>query len=186
MPVESFKPKPSAGWAWWIALAAIMVASAAPVLFLPASEEVPVWADLIFAGTVGLGLWFLAIAAYFPLMRYDLAETELVISYGSLLSYRIPYSALVGVERKNLAWGAQSSMRLPGLALWKVRYAREGVIRMCSTRSSRGVLVLRTTEGTPYGISPAEEDRFIHELGMRTQRAGVELALDLSSVPPSL
>jgi len=185
MPVESFKPKPSAGWAWWIALAAVMVASAAPVLFLPTSEEVPWWVDLIMWGTVGLGLWFLAIAAYFPFMRYDLAETELVLSYGSLLVYRIPYSTLSSVERKNLAWGAQSSMRLPGLALWKVPYAHEGSIRMCSTRSSRGVLVLRTTDGVSYGISPAEEDRFVHELVARAQRAGVDLALDLASVPPS-
>ncbi len=184
MPTESFKPKSSAGWAWWIGIAALMVASAAPVLFLPASEEVPWWVDLILWGTVGLGLWFLAIAAYFPSMRYDLAETELVLSYGSLLVYRIPYRSLTRIERRDLAWSSQSSMRLPGLALWTVP-TKGGKVRMCSTRATRGVLLLSVAEGLPYGISPAEEDRFVHELLARARQAGAEPTVDLSSVPPS-
>ncbi|TDB37924.1 MAG: hypothetical protein D9V44_07700 [Actinobacteria bacterium] len=185
MPTESFKPKPSSGWAWWVALAAVMFASAAPVLFLPASEEIPWWVDLIMWGTVGLGLWFLAIAIYFPAMRYHLTDTELVLSYGSLLAYRIPYPAITRIERRDLKWSSQSSMRLPGLALWTVPTSGSGRIRMCSTRSTRGVLLISVTDGHPYGISPAEEDRFVHELLARTSQTGVTPAVDLSSVPQS-
>lgn len=185
MPVEVFKPKPSAGWVWWVALAVLIVGSIAPIPFFPQSEPVPVWVTPILWGTVGLGVFFLLIAALFPTMRYELTETELVLRYGPLLTYRIPYAALTGIERRNLEWSMWSSMRLPGLALWKVQYAKDGVVKMCSTRSARGVLVIRTTDPIPYGISPAEEDRFVHELLMRARKTGAEPTLDMSSIPPS-
>ena len=185
MPVEVFKPKPSAGWVWWVALAALVIGSISPILFGPPSEPVPSWVWPIAWGTVALGVFFLVIAAYFPTMRYELAETELVLRYGPLLTYRIPYANLRGIERRNLMWSMLSSMRLPGLALWKVQYASDGILKMCSTRSARGVLVIRTNDPIPYGISPADEDRFVHELVMRAGKAGVEPAIDLSSVPPS-
>jgi hypothetical protein len=73
------------------------------------------------------------------------------------------------VHREDLHVQLWSSLRWPGLALYKVPYSGLGPVRMCSTRVNRGVVLIETPKGL-YGVSPAEEDRFIDTL--RT-RAGV-------------
>jgi hypothetical protein len=59
-------------------------------------------------------------------------------------------------------------MRWPGLALYKVPYGKHGNIHMCSTRMNRGVVLIQTPKGL-YGISPAEEARFIDTLRARAR-----------------
>lgn len=166
-----YRPKPSHGWLWWLAIAAVTGVGAVPVLVLPGEEPIPVWVVVIMWGVVGLAGYFVLIAAVYPTMSYELGESELVARYGPLLTYRIPYSTITGVHVEDLRWSAWSSMSMPGLALYSVVYAKRGSIKMCSTRATRGVLVLETTAG-PYGISPAEEDRFVADLKARMRTAG--------------
>lgn len=168
---ERYRPRPSYGWLSWLALAGVILLSSVPTLLLPAPEPVPVWVDLTMWGIVGLGLYFVFIAALFPMMAYELTETELVASYGPLLTYRVPYGSITDIHTENLTWSLWSSMRLPGLALFSVPYAGRGNIKMCSTRSAKGVLVIETTGG-PFGISPAEEERFVAELRAHIRMEG--------------
>ncbi|KAF0206991.1 MAG: hypothetical protein FD171_2070 [Actinobacteria bacterium] len=171
-PVEHYRPLPSLGWLWVLALAIAMVVPMTAALF---AEPIPAEALAIIIGTYALigviVVWFLVTIAFFPRMRYDLTSDALVITYGPILRYALPYASITDVRIENLRFSPWSSFRFPGLALWKVQYGGGiGIVKMCSTRSHRGV-VLIAAGGERYGISPDEQDRFIHELDSRRSRA---------------
>ncbi len=99
------------------------------------------------------------------------SDEALIVSLSMIpLLGLVPYASITGVEVQNLRFSPWSSFRFPGLALWKVTYTGVGQIRMCSTRSHKGVLVI-TAGKDRYGISPAEEDRFVHSLRAAVERA---------------
>lgn len=122
----------------------------------------------LFNGIVctGIGLPMLYLAFWFPAMRYELGSGELILRYGPVLTYRIPLSGIVRIRRRNLAISLWSSMRLPGLALFKVPYSDVGTIRMCATSASRRILLIET-DGAAYGLTPADEEGFVAELKSR-------------------
>lgn len=170
--MDVFLPKRSFGWAWALVLALFVAASLVmmPVsAYLEPDEEIPlaVWI-LVLAIDVPLLVLFGAIAAYFPKMRYEFGVDELVLSYGPILKYRIPYTDIRDVRQEDLSAQAWSSMRWPGLALYKVPYSKRGSIRMCSTRMNRGIILIETPKGL-YGVSPAEEERFVDTLRSRAR-----------------
>jgi len=170
-PVDSFRPKSSVGWLWVLALTLLMVVplSIAFAYDPPAPDEVLiVWLSMI--PLFGLAIWFLAVVVYFPRMRYDLGVDALVIAYGPLLRYSVSYAHITDIAVTNMRFSPWSSFRFPGLALWKVQYTGMGQVRMCSTRSHKGVLLITAGEKR-YGISPAEEDRFVHGLRSNVERA---------------
>lgn len=170
-PVDSFRASPSLGWLWVLGLTLLMTVPL-PIAFAydppTPDEELIVWLSMI--PLFAIAIWFLAVVALFPRMRYDLGVDALHISLGPLLRYTVPYASITGIEVQNLRFALWSSFRFPGLALWKVGYTGQGQIRMCSTRSHRGVLVI-TAGKNRYGVSPAEEDRFVHSLRAAVERA---------------
>lgn len=182
-PADSFRPKPSWGWLWVLALVLMMIVPL-PLAFAldpPApEEELIVWLSIL--PLVALALWFLAVIASLPRMRYDLGMDALVISCGPMLRYTVPYAGITDVQVTNLRFSPWSSFRFPGLALWKVPYTGMGQIRMCSTRSHRGV-VLITAGKDRYGISPLEEDRFLHTLRSQVERVDRVSRLEDPPVP---
>jgi hypothetical protein len=103
-------------------------------------------------------------------MRYELADDALVVSCGPLLRYRVPYAEITDVRRADLTPSLWSSMRLPGLALWGVRYADVGNIHMCATRMAKGILLI-TAGKRRYGITPADEVHFTVALSTRLRAA---------------
>lgn len=172
-PVERFRPLPSLGWLWVLVLTAVMVVPL-PVA-LASGEPIPPEERAVALGTFALvgviAAWFVVAVAFFPRMRYDLGSDALVISYGPILRYVVPYASITDVRVTDLRFSPWSSFRFPGLALWKVRYGSGmGTVKMCSTRSHKGVLLI-TAGGECYGISPAEQERFTHELDSRRDRA---------------
>ncbi len=183
-PVDSFRPKPSAGWLWVLAITLLMTVPL-PIAFAvdpPAPDEVLiVWLSMIPLGL--LAVWFLAVVVYFPRMRYELGIDALHISLGPLLRYTVPYASITGIDVQNLRFSPWSSFRFPGLALWKVGYTGLGQVRMCSTRSHRGVLLI-TAGKNRYGISPAEEDRFVHSLRAAVERASQDATADTAPRSP--
>jgi hypothetical protein len=150
-------------------IAALLALTMAPL----ASEGMPAAGSWILLVTGGLMLlivaYMLLVAALFPTMCYELHERELVLRYGPILTYRIPYDSIDDVRRRDLQWTMWSSMRFPGLALWGVLYSDVGKVYMCSTRTAEGVLLI-STAGRKYGISPAEEDRFTDTLRARIEQ----------------
>jgi len=168
--MDIFAPRRSRGWVWSLVLALFIVATLVVTVVAAATdpeEEMPlfIWI-LVLAIDIPLFVLFAAITVCFPLMRYRFEQFDLVLTYGPLLTYRIPYADVLDIRQQDLSAQAWSSMRWPGLALWKVPYGKDGVIQMCSTRVNRGVTLIETTTGR-YGISPEEEERFTDTLRSR-------------------
>lgn len=103
---------------------------------------------------------------WYPTMRYQLGRDKLVLRCG-LVKYVIRLDEILNVEKRNLTFSPLSSFRLPGFALGQCLYG-EGTVRMCATRSHRGIVVVRT-EKESFGLTPAEEARFVADLQARVE-----------------
>jgi hypothetical protein len=159
-----FRPAPSLGFLWMALLGLI---PALPVFALALSYSRIPW----FAVVVGLPALLIAgpllfLAALYPTMRYEFDDAALILRYGPVLRYRIPYAAIESVERRDLDPSARSSLRVPGLAIFSVAYVDVGVVRMCATRVARRVLLIATRTDR-YGVTPADETGFLAELRQR-------------------
>jgi hypothetical protein len=168
MPRLRFRPSPSRGYLWLIAVALAVLAPTIAVV-LPGARAPTAITVIAVAPSVVIGLPFLALAALFPTMRYELGDNALTLTYGPILRYRIPYADIVGIQRRDLAVPVWSSMRLPGLALFIVPYNDVGAVRMCATRAANDILLIRTARAT-YGITPADERSFLDALMARLPR----------------
>src|SRR5512141_223291 len=83
-----FRPRPSHGWAWLILMAAVVLALAvAPALAGGSASRRSVLTLII---CIPVALAFLILACWFPTMRYELDQDNLVLRYGPVLDYRIP------------------------------------------------------------------------------------------------
>ncbi|MDO9557225.1 MAG: hypothetical protein Q7J82_06555 [Coriobacteriia bacterium] len=141
--MDVFRPKRSLGWVWALGLALFVAATLVlvPVMAYlePEEEAVPLLVCVMFLVIdVPLFVLFAAIAVFFPAMRYEFGADQLVLSYGPILRYRIPYTDVRAIRQEDLRAQLWSSMRWPGLALYKVPYSKLGSVRMCSTRMNRG------------------------------------------------
>lgn len=163
-PSDVFEPAPSFGWAWLLALLLLMLAPLGVLLTPGVFEgEDAVGAWITIAVIVPLDVYVLVVLASLPRMRYELTPDTLVLRCGPLLRYRLPYAQITDVRRTTLTPTLWSSMRMPGLALGGVMYADVGTVRMCAKRMSRDILLI-TAAGKLYGITPADEERFMRSL----------------------
>lgn len=163
-PQTVFRPARSAGWAWVLALLALVVLPLALLLqpgVVPEEEMAAVWINLAIIGP--LAVFFLVVLVFIPAMRYELAEDALVLSMGPILRYRVPYADITDLRTVTLTPSLWSSMRLPGLALWKVPYPDIRSAYMVATRMSRDILLI-TAGDRRYGITPADEPAFLAAL----------------------
>ena len=155
--VTIFEPRRSRGWLSLLLLAVVVLVCTLPVVFAAAAGEVAWWVGLLMGlMALGLGAPFLALAIWFPTMRYELDSQALTLRYGPVLTYRIPLDAVQTIERRNLRISIWSSVRLPGVALFGVPYRGEGEVKMCASAAARGILLIETA-GERYGITPADE-----------------------------
>jgi len=171
-PADVFEPARSFGWAWLLLLLILVVAPLG-VLFVPGAfegaEAAGAWITI--AVLVPLDVYVLVVLASLPKMRYELTPDTLVLSCGPLFRYRIPYATITDMRCSTLTPTMWSSMRMPGLALGGVIYADVGTVRMCATRMSRDILLI-TAGGKLYGITPADEERFVRTLMSKLPPAG--------------
>ena len=152
-----FEPRPSRGWLSLLLLALALLFCSLPAVVGAAMGAVP-WPVGLLVGGIGLGLGvpFLALALWFPTMRYELGADALTLRYGPVLAYRIPLNRVRSVERRNLRLSLWSSVRLPGVALFSVPYRGMGQVKMCASAAASDILLIDTAEGL-YGITPADE-----------------------------
>ena len=163
-----FRPSPSYGYLWLIAVALAVLAPTIAIV-LPGVRGPTLITLIALAPSVVIGLPFLMLAALFPTMRYELDADALTLRYGPVLRYRIPYAEIQGIQRRDLSIPVWSSLRLPGIALFVVPYNDVGPVRMCATRAAKNVLLIRTARAT-YGLTPADEPRFLDTLMARLPR----------------
>jgi hypothetical protein len=164
-----YRAAPSRGYLW---LALLGVLPAIPVFFAAMSfTRIPWFAALVALPGLLIAGPFLFLAALYPTMRYTVGESALSITYGPVLHYVVPYAEIRSVERRDLDPSIRSSVRVPGLALFRVAYVDAGIVRMCATRAAERVLLVRTDDDQ-YGITPADEPRFVADLRARLGWAG--------------
>jgi len=163
-PIKKFKPRPSFGWFWLVLLAAIIiVVSIVPALAVGLSSSSAVVTLII---CIPVAIFFVVLAFWFPTMRYELDQDQLTLRYGPVFTYRIPLSEIRTIRRRNLSMTIWSSIRFPGIALFKVPYADVGNVSMCATAALNNILLIETKK-EKYGLTPADEDQFV--AAMRAQ-----------------
>jgi hypothetical protein len=162
--VAVFEPRRSRGWLSLLLLSLVVIVCTLPVVVAAVGGAVPWWVGLLM-GLMGLGLGgpFVALAIWFPTMRYELDASTLTLRYGPVLSYRIALDEVQSIERRDLPISLWSSVRLPGVALFAVPYRGMGQIKMCATAAARGILLIEAA-GELYGITPADEEGFLAAL----------------------
>jgi hypothetical protein len=152
-----FKPRPSRGWLSLLLLALALLLCSLPATIGAFAGKVP-WLVGLLTGAIGLGLGvpFLALAFWFPTMRYELDAEALTLRYGPVLAYRIPLDEIQTMKRQNLRLSLWSSVRLPGVALFSVPYRGLGQVKMCATAAANDIFLIETADGL-YGLTPADE-----------------------------
>lgn len=159
--VSVFHPRPSRGALVLVGVAAVVLAiTIGPAL--AAGGGLGEQAVTVVIGAA-IAVPLLALAAMVPTMRYELSPDALTLRCGPLLRYRIPLDRIRGLRRQDLDPQLWSSLRLPGLALFTVPYSDLGRVRMCATRAAQDILLVDTDDGL-YGITPADEQRFVDRL----------------------
>ena len=101
-------------------------------------------------------------------MRYELHQDGLTLRYGPVLTYRIPLEEIRTIRRRNLSLTIWSTVRFPGIALFKVPYADVGNVKMCATAALNNILLIET-EKEKYGLTPADADQFVASVRARME-----------------
>jgi hypothetical protein len=165
-PIKTFRPRPSFGWFWLILLAVIICYPIVPALAVGLSSSSAV---VTFIVCIPVAISFLVLAFWFPTMRYELDQDQLTLRYGPVITYRIPLSEIRSIRRRNLSMTIWSTVRFPGIALFKVPYADVGNVKMCATAALNNILLIET-EKEKYGLTPADEEAFV--TAIRAQAEG--------------
>jgi hypothetical protein len=158
-----FKPRPSNGWAW-VGMLGLLPLGIGLSLFIKLGLSGPFLGMILIL--VPIGIVFLVIAVCFPTMRYEVEGTNLTLTYGPLLRYTINIRQIKSIRRRDLGFSPVSSFRFPGLAVFRVLYPEIGVVKMCATAASNGILLIET-DTEKYGLTPADEQEFVAELQKR-------------------
>jgi hypothetical protein len=162
-----FRPRRSHGRYWVGGLGLIFLISFASALVFTYNQiSMFVWVPMLFLG-IGVTMPLLALAWYFPTMRYLLGPHELVLSFGPIMKDRVPLNAIKSIRRRNLRLTSMNTFRFPGLALLWVEYVEFGRIRMCSTAASTGILLIDIGLRR-YGITPEDEVALVHAIQERS------------------
>jgi hypothetical protein len=165
--VVVFEPRRSHGWLSLLLLALVVLVCTLPVVVAAAAGEVPWWVGMLMGlMALGLGVPFLALAFWFPTMRYELDAGALTLRYGPVLTYRIPLDEVQKIERRDLRISIWSSVRLPGVALFGVPYRGMGEVKMCATAAAKDILLIQAA-GEMYGLTPADEAGLVAALDAR-------------------
>ncbi|WP_189061247.1 PH domain-containing protein [Longimycelium tulufanense] len=143
-----------------VALALVVTAIGAVGLVVEPGDTTSIIVAVVFGL---LGAAFLGLAVCLPLMKYTVTRDHLVVTCGPVLRYRIALNDIRRITRADLTISLVSSMRMPGVALFSVRYTDVGLVRMCATRATRGILLI-DTGNRRYGITPVDVDGLIQAI----------------------
>ncbi|MGE5375903.1 MAG: PH domain-containing protein [Bacteroidota bacterium] len=161
-----FKPRPSTGWIW-VGLIGFMLLATGLGLMIMQGLSSPFLLMILL--TIPIGTGFLVLAIFFPTMRYEIEGSRLTLLYGPLLRYTIEIGQIKSIRSRDLEISLVSSFRFPGLAIFSVPYHEVGIIKMCATAASHGILLIETASAK-YGLTPADEQQFVAELRERMKQ----------------
>ncbi len=162
--VQVFKPRPSNGWVWVAAIGLVLLAIAVLLAGMLRSGGITSILTYLPAMIIGLiGVAFLLLAAWFPAIRYEVKANHLTIRYGPLRLYQVDLKQVQKIRLCDLQYSPVSSLRFPGLALYKVHYPEVGVVDMCATSAFHSIMLIETRQAK-YGLTPANEADFLEVL----------------------
>jgi hypothetical protein len=161
-----FKPRPSTGWIWVGLIGFVLLATGLGLLITQGLSS-PFLVMILL--TIPIGTGFLLLAIFFPTMRYEIEGSRLTLRYGPLLRYAIELGQIKSIRSRDLEISLVSSFRFPGLAIFSVPYHEVGIIKMCATAASHGILLIETASAK-YGLTPADEQGFVAELRNRMRQ----------------
>lgn len=151
-----FRPRSSSG-RWWTGGLGLGILIMFILPFIASWEEIPLFVVIPFVILgIGVSAPLLAVAWYFPDMRYWVGKEELVLTYGPMMNDRIPLETIRSIHKQNLRLSPISSFRFPGLAVFDVHYLGTGSMRMCASSASKDILLIDTGKRR-YGITPQDE-----------------------------
>jgi hypothetical protein len=163
----TFKPRPSdKGRAWLIICGAIFLACLPVVVVWPSTPWLgAIWGVILVLIVPPIIILFARTASA---VSYTLEADTLVLKYGRLVNYRIPYRTIRSVRNYNLRSRERAPMDgnwalLPGLDTTAYRTDDAGVIKLLATVSS-GYIVLIEADSGNYGINPKDEANFTSSL----------------------
>ncbi len=157
-PIITFQPRPSSGRFWLVLMAVILIAiGIAPALSLGLTSSNAVF-TLIILVTVASA--FLILAFWFPTVRYELDQDQLILRYGPVLTHRIPLDKIQTIRCRNLSLTIWSTLRFSGITLFTVPYADMGNVRMCATSALNNILLIET-EKEKHGLTTADVKPFL-------------------------
>ncbi len=163
--IRIFRPRDSYGWISLIFMGtAVMAFGIAPAV----AGGLNIASTVTLLICVPVAMAFLILALWFPTMRYELSNTELVLRYGPVLTYRISLGKIKGIRRRCLGMTIWSCVRFPGVALFTAPYSDVGNVKMCATAALNNVLLIETSKGK-YGITPADEEELVTAIQERME-----------------
>lgn len=99
----------------------------------------------------------------YPTMRYIIENGTLLLKCGPF-KWTITIQSIKSIAEKDLKYLPYSEgWKLPGYALFKIRYGDVGAVKMCATALTKQVLLIET-DSELYGITPDNVDLFISAL----------------------
>lgn len=164
--IRIFRPRASYGWLS-LMLMGLVVAAFSIMPALAASLN-SAGSLLTLVVCTPIAITFFLLALWFPTMRYELNNAELVLRYGPVITYRIPLARIQAIRRRCLGLTIWSCVRFPGVALFTAPYADVGNVKMCATAAMNDVLLIETPAGK-YGITPANEEELVTAIQERME-----------------
>lgn len=157
-PGTEFRPRRSRG-RWSLCITGFLCLVPALIVFVAVP---PIrWEHIYILLVTGpLAVFSFAVAASMGGMRYEIREGFLRLSCRPFIHYIIPVDDITSVGIKRLNSSPMAAVRLPGIALFGVRYSNMGTVRMCSTAAEGDVVVVYTVRGN-YGVNPERAEEFM-------------------------
>jgi hypothetical protein len=131
-------------------------------LSVPAVKHTTTNVQLLFA--VGIPALICAAVLFFalivPTMKYTVTDSEVIPSCGPF-HWSIPIPQIRSISERDLPWLPWSEgWKLPGYALFKIRYGGVDAVHMCATALCKRILLIDTETGL-WGITPADVSGFV-------------------------
>lgn len=125
------------------------------------------WVPMVLVGVVVAALLFFA--AILPTMTYRVRRPDLILSCGPF-RWTIPIASIRSTAERDLSYLPWSDgWKIPGYALFTIRYGDAGAVRMCATAVTKRILLI-DTDAASWGITPADVPSLVRAIEAQRSR----------------
>ncbi len=151
--------------------AALFALVAPGLVYLLGQKTHGQWPLLIVLGAIAAASLFFA--AILPSMKYRVSASDVTLRCGPF-RWSIPIASIRSVAEVDLGiLPFSDGWKVPGYALFTIRYSGARRVRMCATSVARRVVVIET-DGDSWGVTPADPVGFMGAIEDRRSVARAE------------